>query len=363
MAYTSIDDPSAYFQTVTWTGNGTDGRTITLPGSTDMQPDFIWVKNRSDGEDHCLMDVVRTFASGKAMRTNGGDEEGGVGTASRGWVEAASDGFTCEDGSSNANLVNASSDTYVAWCWKAGGGSGSSNTAGSINTTSTSVDTTSKFSISTYTGNDTAGATIGHGLGVVPHLIIIKSRSHVQSWVVYQHKNTSAPETDYLLLNTTAATADNSNRWNDTAPSSTLITLGDENQSNGSGYTYVAYAWSEVQGFSKFGTYTGNGNADGTFVYTGFRPAFVLVKRTNTSGGNWWLWDNKRLGYNAANDNQYADLNNAEDTSGRGINLLSNGFKCISTDNGSNGSGNTYIYAAFAHSPFVNSSGVPNNPR
>jgi len=339
-AQTTIDDPEAYFQTVIWTGNGTDGRTITLPGSTDMQPDFIWVKNRSDGEDHCLMDSARTFASGKALRSNGSDEEGGVGTAARGWVEATSDGFTCEDGSSSANLVNASSDTYVAWCWK--------------------ESATSGFDIVTYTGTGSAH-TISHSLSAKPGLLWVKYRSGVANWQVW-HKSLPDTGDKVLYLNTTHGQQDEI-MFNDTEPTSSVFSVGAASETNTDDGTYVAYLWAEKQGFSKFGSYLGNGNANGTYVYTGFRPAFVLVKRTNTSGGNWWIWDNKRLGYNAANDNQYADLNNAEDTSGRGINLLSNGFKCISTDNGSNGSGNTYVYAAFAHSPFVNSSGVPNNPR
>ncbi len=362
MAYTTIDDPEAYFQTVIWTGNGTDGRTITLPGSTDMQPDFIWVKNRTDGEDHCLMDSVRTFASGKALRTNGADEEGGVGTANRGWVEAASDGFTCEDGSTNANLVNDSSDAYVAWCWKAGTTSGITTTGANITPSAYSFNTTSGISIIKYEGNGTDGTNTAHGLGAVPHMIIVKRLENVNYWAVYHHKNTSAPNTDYLVLNATDATSD-AGIWKDSDPTSVYFRHDNSTSVNANGEDMVAYLFTSIQGYSKFGSYLGNGNANGTYVYTGFRPAFVLVKRTNTSGGNWWLWDNKRLGYNAANDNQYADLNNAEDTSGRGINLLSNGFKCISTDNGSNGSGNTYIYAAFAHSPFVNSSGVPNNPR
>ena len=357
-AYTTIDDPSVYFQLVSWTGNGTDGRTITLPGSTDMRPDFIWVKNRTDAEDHCLMDVVRTFASGKAMRSNGGDEEGGVGTAARGWVEAASDGFTCEDGSSNANLVNASSDTYLAWCWKTQGGTGSSNEAGSINTTTTSVNTTSKFSISTYTGTGSA-ATIGHGLGAVPHWIICKERGGVGDWVCYHHRNTSAPETDVLELNNSTATADNNGMWNDTAPTSTLITLGGSAVLNNSSDTYVCYAWSEVQGFSKFGTYQGNNSSDGTFVYTGFAPKIVIYKMT--SGLANWCIKSKGVGtgYNTEAKYQYLSANSAE-VSGCDMDFLSNGFKW--RDNAANcNNSNTFVYMAFAESPLVNSNGVPCN--
>ena len=156
---------------------------------------------------------------------------------------------------------------------------------------------------------------------------------------------------------------DNNVVWNDTAPTSSVFSVGTDSGVNGNTDAMIAYLWTSIQGYSKFGSYTGNGNADGTFVYTGFKPAFLLVKRINTSGGNWWIWDNKREGYNAVNDYLYADVTNAEDTSGRGVNLLSNGFKCITTDSGSNGSGNTYIYMAFAEAPFVNSEGVPCNAR
>jgi hypothetical protein len=364
MAYTSIDDPSAYFQTVTWTGNGTDGRTITLPGSTDMQPDFIWVKNRTDGEDHCLMDSVRTFASGKAMRTNGGDEEGGVGTANRGWVEAASDGFTCEDGSSNANLVNASSDTYVAWCWKAGTTSGIGTSGQDITPSGYSINTTSKFGIYAYGGNGTDDQQINHGLGVAPKFIIQKARSNAsQDWHVFHAKNTSAPETDYIYLNGNSATVDRLESWSDELPDATDITLGTSNDGNQSGQTFIMYAWGEVQGFSKFGTYTGNGNADGIFIYTGFRPAWGMFKKTDSGTADWEIMDNKRAGYNDATYKISANANYAENTDTGRLEILSNGFKIRTTGTGLNTSGGTYIYVAFAEAPFVNSNGVPNNAR
>jgi len=340
--YTTIDDPSAYFQLVSWTGNGTDGRTITLPGSTDMRPDFIWVKNRTDSEDHCLMDVVRTFASGKALRSNGGDEEGGVGTAARGWVEAASDGFTCEDGSSNANLVNASSDTYLAWCWKAGG-SGSSNSDGAIATTR-SVSTTAGFSIMKYTGSG-SGSNIAHGLGATPEITIRKNTGGVQDWNV--HTTVIDGSHDYLILNTTAAKANSSL----TAPSSTLVYTAADSA------TFIVYAFKSIQGFSKFGSYTGNGNADGAFIYTGFRPAFIITKRTSSTG-DWLMYDNKREGYNVDNDYLKANATSAEQAD-VDIDIVSNGFKIRNTAADQNANGGTYIYAAFAEAPFVNSNGVP----
>ena len=352
-AYTTIDDPSAYFKVQLYTGTGSSHAVSFNDTDTNMQPDMVWIKQRSDTNDHNLFDAVR--GTGKLIRPNGTNAEGDT---SEGVKSFDSDGFTCGTNSS----LNGSTSTYVAWCWKAGTTSGITTTGANITPSAYSFNTTSGISIIKYEGNGTDGTNTAHGLGAVPHMIIVKRLENVNYWAVYHHKNTSAPNTDYLVLNATDATSD-AGLWKDTDPTSVYFRHDNSTSVNANGEDMVAYLFTSIQGYSKFGSYLGNGNANGTYVYTGFRPAFVLVKRTNTSGGNWWLWDNKRLGYNAANDNQYADLNNAEDTSGRGINLLSNGFKCISTDNGSNGSGNTYIYAAFAHSPFVNSSGVPNNPR
>ena len=352
-AYTTIDDPSAYFKVQLYTGTGSSHAVSFNDTDTNMQPDMVWIKQRSDTNDHNLFDAVR--GTGKLIRPNGTNAEGDT---SEGVKSFDSDGFTCGTNSS----LNGSTSTYVAWCWKAGTTSGITTTGANITPSAYSMNATSGISIIKYEGNGTDGTNTAHALGAVPHVIICKRLENSNYWAVYHHKNTSAPNTDYLVLNATDATSD-AGLWKDTDPTSVYFRHDNSTSVNANGEDMVAYLFTSIQGYSKFGSYLGNGNANGTYVYTGFRPAFVLVKRTNTSGGNWWLWDNKRLGYNAANDNQYADLNNAEDTSGRGINLLSNGFKCISTDNGSNGSGNTYIYAAFAHSPFVNSSGVPNNPR
>ena len=359
-AYTTIDDPSAYFQTVTWTGNGTDGRTITLPGDTDMQPDFIWVKNRTDGEDHCLMDSVRTFASGKALRTNGADEEGGVGTANRGWVEAASDGFTCEDGSTNANLVNDSSDAYVAWCWKAGTTSGITTTGADITPGAYSFNTTSGISIIKYEGNGTDGTNTAHGLGAIPHMIIVKRLENVNYWAVYHHKNTSAPNTDYLVLNATDAASD-AGIWKDSDPTSVYFRHDNSTSVNANGEDMVAYLFTSIQGYSKFGSYTGNGNADGPFVYTGFRPAFIMIKRTDSTG-DWGIFDNKREGYNDETNRLKPNGNDAEEDDDF-MDILSNGFKIRITSASINASGGAFIFAAFAEAPFVNSEGVPCNAR
>ena len=333
MAYTTIDDPEAYFQTVIYTGNGSDDRNITLPGDTDMQPDIVWVKGRSDDDSHRFYDSVRGATKYLNTATTGAE-----GTGADTMQAFQSDGFQVgTDASHNRNT-----STYVAWCWK------ESATAG--------------FDIISYTGNAT-NRTISHSLSAVPHMMITKNTIDGEHWRCYHHKFASDPQTDYMDFSLNEGLNDNNVVWNDTAPTSSVFSVGTDSGVNGNTDAMIAYLWTSIHGYSKFGSYTGNGNADGTFVYTGFKPAFLLVKRINTSGGNWWIWDNKREGYNAVNDNLYADVTNAEDTSGRGVNLLSNGFKCITTDSGSNGSGNTYIYMAFAEAPFVNSEGVPCNAR
>ena len=354
MAYTTIDNPELYFQNKLYTGTGST-LSVTLDGDTDMQPDLIWIEVRNQSSSAMIQDAVRG-TDGTSYRASKPSANSAESTNSGFLTTIGSDGFTV----GTNGKFNASSDTYVASCWKAGGGAGSSNEAGSINTTSTSVNTTSKFSISTYTGNDTAGATIGHGIGSAPHFVMVKCRSHAQHWAVYHHKNTSAPETDFLMLSSDAATADSVNRWNDTAPSSTLITFGQENQINGPSYTYVAYAWSEVQGYSKFGTYKGNGNADGTFVYTGFRPAWIMSK-ISSDADDWILTNSKISPFNPVEKYNEANQTASELTSIE-VDFLSNGFKWRHTDNQFNAA-ETYIYAAFAEAPFVNSKGVPCNAR
>ena len=351
-AYTTIDDPEAYFQTVIYTGDGNDDRDITLPGDTDMQPDFVWIKERSSTSGDQLTDVTRGV--GKHLSTVDGTEEGT--NAER--VQAFnSDGFQVGTDSS----VNQDTITHVAWCWKANG-TGSSNTTGSINTTATSANTTSGFSIITYTGNGSDGATIGHGLGAIPGLIICKERSSDAAWTVFHHENTTAPETDYLNISNTDATSDNDDRWSDAMPSSTLITLGDSATVNANTETYVQYVWTEKQGFSKFGSFIGNGDDNGCFVYTGFKPAYVVVKLTSSAGQNWFTFDNKRPGYNVINKYLYIDQADAEGTADR-IDFCSNGFKVREDGAGMNGDGSTYIYIAFAEAPFVNSNGVPATAR
>ena len=337
MAYTTIDDPEAYFQTVIYTGNGSANLAITLPGDTDMQPDLVWIKNRDSGDDgHCLFDAVRGATEVLASDSTAAESDDDDTLDS-----FASDGFQVD-----ADIkVNTNTEKYVAWCWK--------------------ESATSGFDIVSYTGTGSA-KTESHSLSAVPHVIICKNRTDADSWRVYHHKNTSAPETDHLILDESGATADDATTWNDTAPTSSVFSVGDGDQTNENTDSFISYHWTSKQGFNKFGSYTGNGNDDGPFVYTGFKPAWVLVKNTALAE-NWHLVDNKINPFNPMDTNLFPNLNNAVGTSsgdtGYDIDMLSNGFKVRTSDSTFNTNGNEYIYMAFAESPFVSSNGVPNNAR
>ena len=350
MAYTSVDDPTIYFNTKLYTGNGSTGHAITGVG---FQPDWVWIKSRdeSTGNNHNVFDVVR--GASKGLQTNDNDAEY---TASSVHESFDTDGFTLGDN----GQVNGSSENFVSWNWKAGG-SASSNSDGSI-TSSVSANTTAGFSIVSYTATGST-ATIGHGLGAVPNWILTKKRAggSARDWAVYHAKNTSAPETEILYLNNTDATADSQPYWNDTAPTSSVFTVGSGNEVNeSSGNTYIAYCFAEKKGYSKFGSYTGNNNTDGSMIFTGFKPAWVMVKST-TSTDHWRMHDNKRIS-SSGTAPLYPHLNNAEPSANFSFDLLSNGFKWRNTDGDANGS-HTYIYMAFAELPFVNSNGIPNNAR
>ena len=343
MAYSTIDKPTDYFNTVLYTGNG-GSQNITGVG---FSPDWVWLKGRNNANNHNLNDTVRGVNKQLYADINNAET-----TATTHLTAFDSDGFTL----GNDGAVNGSSDTYVSWNWKAGG-SASSNSNGSI-TSSVSANTTAGFSIVTYTGTGTAGATVGHGLGSIPQWIIVKVRNTTNEWVVY---HTSLGATKFIEMNSTGAVQTNTTRFNDTEPTSSVFSLGTAAGLNTSSDTHVAYCFAEKKGYSKFGSYTGNGNADGTFVYTGFRPAWVMVKRTD-SGNSWCIFDNKRPGFNETNQYLLAEDSRAELTD-MGFEILSNGFKLRQTFNSVNGSGASYIYLAFAESPFVNSNGVPNNAR
>ena len=271
-------------------------------------------------------------------------------------VSFDSDGFTV--GGTNA-AWNYSGNLYASWNWKAGTTSGLSG--GTLTPTAYSINTTSGFGIYQYDGTG-ATATIAHGLGVAPQFMIVKRTDAAAGWAVYHHQNTTEPATEYLILDTTAATDDDVNLWNDTVPDSTVFTIkSDAKTNNGSG-TYMAYVFAAIKGFSSFGAYWGNGDADGPFLYTGFKPAWLLIKRSSGGTADWQLVDNKRLGYNSANYELYPNTP-AVQGPGLYIDILSNGFKIIHTSSNVNTDGDEYVYAAFADNPFVNSNGVPGTSR
>jgi hypothetical protein len=336
MSFASIDKPSKYFNTVLYTGNGS---TQTVTG-LNFAPDWLWIKGRSGARNHSLFDIVR--GNDKRLISNSTSAE----TTETAVTSFNSDGFSLDSGTT----ANANGETFVSWNFKANG-TGVSNTSGTISST-VSANTTSGFSIVSYTGTG-ASATVGHGLGVVPKMIICKARSIGYSWEIY---HASLGNTQYLRFNT-SATDTSAQMWNSTTPTSSVFSLGTED-TNTSGQTYIAYCFAEVKGFSKFGSYVANGSSDGSFIYTGFTPAFVMTKQTSGSGGNWFIVDNKRNTFNVVNNLLDANLSSAE----RNANIYdfySNGFK----DRLGLGSGETFIYMAFASSPFTSSKGIPTTAR
>jgi len=347
MAYTDIDKPSDYFNTKLYTGTG-GTQAITGVG---FQPDWVWLKARSSAYSHQLFDVVRG-----ATKLLSSEETSAEQTLS-GVTAFGSDGFTVgSDAGSNNNTT-----TFASWNWKAGTSftnDASATGIGTIDSTG-SVNTDAGFSIISYTGNATTNAKVAHGLGVAPSMMIVKKRNGAFNWGIY-HKSLTAHK---LLAFTTGAPDDDASYWNDVEPTSSVFNLGSGALTNGSGSTMIAYCFAEKQGYSKFGSYTGNGNADGTFVYTGFKPAFVMVKQTNTAR-YWAMFDNKRDGLNPTNRPLFP---NASDQESDSVNyyhdILSNGFKWRTNSNIMNVSGGTYIYMAFAENPFTTSTGVPATAR
>ena len=339
MAYTTINKSTDYFNTKLYTGNGSTNA-ITGVG---FQPDWVWIKNRTDISNHNLYDAVRGTSAGKLKSNTTNAESYNASDLST----FGTDGFTV----GGNNEVNGSGDNMVSWNWKANG-AGSSNTDGSISST-VSVNTTAGFSIVSYTGNGTAGATIGHGLGTVPSLIIARIKSQAKDWNVYHVSNGA---TKQLVLNSSAAVVTTLDKWNNTTPTSSVFTVGDSSQINMSGESGIAYCFAEKQGYSKFGSYTGNGNNDGTFVYTGFKPAWVMTKRNDTTS-SWDIHDTKRDTFNVASKHLLAEDSGVEGNTAI-LDILSNGFKFRSSNADRNASGGTYIYMAFAESPLVGTNGV-----
>ncbi len=330
MAYTTIDNPELYFQVKLYTGTGSS-HAITLDGDENMQPDMVWWKERGSSDYHTIVDSVRGVT--KRIFTNATDAED---TQAESLKSFDSDGFTMGTNSG----ANQSSQTYVAWCWKESADAG--------------------FDIVSWTGNGSS-QNISHSLSAVPHFMITKNRSATGDWSTY-HKFGGGTKTFYLSNSDAIGTT--ISPWNNTDPTSSVFTVGGGAYTNGSGNSIIGYLWTEKQGYSKFGSYTGNGDADGAFVYTGFRPAFVLLK--NSSGTlNWNMQDNKRWeGYNEVQPHLAPNLSAQEySSSSYGIHLLSNGFKITNNLSVWNGSGNAHIYMAFSEQPLVNSNGVPANAR
>ena len=343
MPYTTINKSSDYFNTKIYTGNESAGHAITGVG---FKPDFTWFKNRGATDSHSMYDIVRGVTKQIEADTNGAET-----TESTGLASFDTDGFTV--GTRTAS--NSNNMSICSWNWLAGGSQGSSNSDGSINTTYTSANTTAGISIIKYNGNGSNGATIGHGLGVAPTFVIIKRTDRSSNWIVATHANAFGFGR-FTYLNTADATQTNSGPFNDTAPSSSVITLGTWNDVNNSSGTYICYAFAEKKGFSKFGSYHAY-TANTPFVYTGFKPAFTLIRGQSTT--NWNMYDNRRFGINGKDAPLFADLNNAESSDYDRIDYLSNGFK-INTTNVQLCNNNTpHFYMAFAEAPLVGSNNVP----
>jgi len=327
MAYTTIDNPELYFQCKLYTGNAT-GRDITLDGSENMSPNLVWIKVRSEAESHQFYDSIRGVQKRFMTQSTEVSE-----TRSQGLLAFNADGFSL----GTDNGVNKNTETYVAWCWK------ESATAG--------------FDMVSYTGSGST-KTESHSLSAVPDFVMIKCTSDARSWVV---TNTAKGFTGRAFLDTTDAWGANSGEFNDTAPTSSVFTVGGDYRTNKSSETYVAYLWKNIQGFSKTGTYVGNGSTDGTYIHLGFRPAWIMQKRID-SANNWNIYDVKRNTFNILDKYLYADDSSAEITTAA-LDITSTGFKCRHASTFLNTSGGTYIYIAFAEAPLVNSNGVPCNAR
>ena len=351
MAYTTIDDPSAYFHTQLFTGNGSTQSITNDANAGDFKPDWLWIKSRGTTHGHALFDSNR---GGNARLASEGNQEE---RTNEGNVTFQTDGFNV---TSSHPTTNNNSTNMVAWQWKANGGTVANDTNGDI-TTSVQASQTAGFSIATYTGNGGSGQTLGHGLGAEADLIIFKDRESTSAWRTYVRLLGASK---FLNLNTNDAAGASTNIF----PSHSSTTIGVEQNDvmNKNNSDFVMYSFRSIQGYSKIGSFTGTGNANGPFVYTGFKPAWVMIKATASTGGAsaWRIADNKRSssGSNPVEKQLEANTNNAED-SGNDVDLLSNGFKVRSTAAQWNASGVSIIYMAFAESPFVSSKGVPTTAR
>ena len=339
MAYTTIDDGSAYFHTQLYTGNGADQSITNDANAGDFKPDWVWVKERSSSSGHGLFDSNRGIH--KVIRSNTTDAE----ESQTNYLKSFdTDGFTM----GNDGSVNQSSQTYVAWQWKANGGTTTTNTDGDTNVT-LQANATAGFSIGTWNAGGSNPDAVGHGLGAAPEMIIVKRRDSTSNWHVW-HQGLGDGN-NYILLNSTGAKANDSFEYVSSIGSSTVSLAGGPGS-----YDEVAYFFRGIKGYSKIGKYTGNANADGPFVYTGFAPAWVMVKNTESEIG-WPIQDNTRSSTNPRNKRLFANITDAEATD-TDFDFLSNGFKLRNSGNTPNKSGEVYVYFAFAEHPFVSSKGV-----
>jgi len=346
MAYTEIDDPSAYFQTKLYTA----ADAYTFDGNSDMQPDFVWIKERNGTNEHNLFDSVRGTTKRLESSTTAAEQ-----TSSTTLTAFGSDGFTVgNNGGTGQNGGN-----YVGWGWKVNG-SGSENTVGDLTVTALSVNQTAGISIGKivngFTSTSSNSETVGHGLGAIPQVIIVKNTEATGDWQVY---HVGIGNTKKIRLNSTSAGAD-STLFNNTTPTSSVWSVRGGDFATGE--DVVFYAFAEKKGYSKFGSYTGNGNADGSFVYLGFKPAWLMIKRSSAGGDDWMMTDNKMNLFNVINKRLNPNSNGAEQSTDI-IDFVSNGFKLRATPDYMNGNGSTYIYMAFAENPFVTSTGVPATAR
>lgn len=356
MAYTTITDPSVYFQTQLFTGTGSS-LSVTNTGNADLQPDLVWIKNRDIAASHVLTDTTRG-----ATKSLFPDQTSGESTETQQLTSFNSDGFTV----GTSNNVNGNGNGSVAWQWKANGGTTVTNTDGATNGYNTTVQAnqTAGFSIVKFNAPFDQGNgryNLGHGLGATPEFIITKCSGASADWYVY-HKDMGGSNI-YLRLNLTAATSTTGARYTFYEPtfSSTIFNM-DWNNILLQNQDFICYCFVGVQGFSKFGSYVGNGNADGPFIYTGFKPGFVMIKERNAVE-EWFILDSKRNTFNAVDKTLYASGNYAEGTGAQYIDFLSNGIKIRNNHTGTNTSGNTYLYMTFAENPFVATNAVPTTAR
>ena len=336
MAYTEIDDPSVYFQIKLYTA----ADAYTFDGNSDMQPDWMWIKERNGTNEHNLFDSVRGTTKRLETSTTAAEQ-----TSSTTLTAFGSDGFTV----GNNPGTGQNGGNYVGWGWKAGTSFSNSAGANGANLASTgSVSTTAGFSIVSFTGNRDATRTVFHGLGVVPKMIIFKNRASTNGWTIYNETIGNAKK---LTLNNTSAAGNCTACFAGTTPTAAVFTVGDDGDTNGGGEAMIAYCFADVQGYSKVGSYVGNGNADGTYVYTGFKPAWIMFKQTNTTS-NWTIYDTTRDTFNVMEDKIHPNTNGAE-SDFTGLDSLSNGFKFRTNEGTFNASGGSFIYMAFAEQPFV----------